>query len=132
MKNFWARSYEEVLFDLVPWAKLNKPLPKCKIALFITGGIYLRSDEAFDLDGPNGDSSFRRIPHDVSPEDLIIKDKYYDHRATDRDPDLILPFEVLRQLQAEGRFGRSNKYHYSFKGAHRRATFNDLNPKKCS
>ncbi len=116
VKNFWARSFEAVLFDRVPWTKLNKPLPECKIALFTTGGIHLKSDEAFDLDDPHGDSSFRRIPHDVSPEDLIIKHKYYDHRDADRDPNLILPFGVLRQLQAEGKVGRSNKYHYSFMG----------------
>lgn len=116
MKNYWESKYESVLFDHVPWTKLNKPLPECKIVLFTTGGIHLKSDEAFDMDDPHGDSSFRRIPHDVSPGDLTIKHKYYDHRDADRDPNLILPFEVLRRLQAEGRVGPSNKYHYSFMG----------------
>ena len=116
VKNYWARSYDTLHFDRVPWTKLNKPLPECKIALLTTGGILLKSDESFDLDDPHGDSSFRRIPHDVSPEDLTIKHKYYDHRDADRDPNLILPFEVLRQLQAEGIVGPSNKYHYSFMG----------------
>jgi len=52
LKNYWARSYEAVLFDHVPWTKLNKPLPECKIALFTTGGIHLKSDKAFNLIDP--------------------------------------------------------------------------------
>ena len=116
VKYFWARSYDAVLFDRVPWTKLNKPLSACKIALFTTGGILLKTEEGFDLNDPHGDSTFRRIPHDVSAEDLTISHKYYDHRDADLDPNLILPFEVLLELQAEGRVGPSNKFHYSFMG----------------
>ncbi|MBC8257783.1 MAG: hypothetical protein H8E38_02105 [SAR324 cluster bacterium] len=116
VKNYWARSYKPVLFDRVPWTKLKKPLAECKIALFTTGGIQLKTDKAFDLSDPHGDSSFRRIPHDVAPENLIIEHKYYDHRDADRDPNLILPFEILRDLQAEGLVGPSNQFHYSFMG----------------
>ena len=113
---FWTQSYEAVFFDCVPWTKLNKPLSACKIALFTTGGILLKTEEGFDLKDPHGDSTFRRIPHDVSAEDLIISHKYYDHRDADRDPNLILPFEVLRELQAEGIVGASSPYYYSFMG----------------
>lgn len=116
LKNYWTRSYEAVLFDHVPWTKLNKPLPECKIALFTTGGIHLKSDKAFNLIDPQGDSSFRRIPYSVTKEDLTISHKYYDHRDADLDQNLILPFEVLLELQAEGRVGPSNKFHYSFMG----------------
>ena len=102
LKNYWARSYEAVLFDHVPWTKLNKPLPECKIVLFTTGGIHLKSDKAFNLIDPHGDSSFRRIPYSVTKEDLTIYQKYYDHRDAD--------------LEAEGIVGPSNKFHYSFMG----------------
>jgi len=116
VKNYWARSYEAVLFDHVPWTKLKKPLSECKIVLFSTGGILLKTDDAFNLSDPRGDSTFRRIPQDVVPEDLTIIHKYYDHRDADRDPNLILPFEVLRELQAEDIVGPSNEFHYSFMG----------------
>ena len=99
LKNYWTRSYEAVLFDHVPWTKLDKPLPECKIALFTTGGIHLKSDKAFNLIDPQGDSSFRRIPYSVTKEDLTISHKYYDHRDADLDPNLILPFEVLLELR---------------------------------
>lgn len=76
----------------------------------------MKTEEGFDINDPQGDSTFRRIPHDVSADDLTIYHKYYDHRDADRDPNLILPFEVLRELQAEGIVGGSSPYHYSFMG----------------
>ena len=116
VKNFWLRNFEALFFDHIPWTKLNKPLSECKIALFTTGGIHLKLDDEFDLNDPHGDYSFRRIPYNVATEDLTITHKYYDHRDADLDPNLILPYEVLLELQAEGRVGSSNKYHYSFMG----------------
>ena len=116
VKNFWVNNFEALFFDHIPWTKLKKPLSECKIVLITTGGIHLKSDEEFDLNDPHGDCSFRRIPSNVSTEDLTITHKYYDHRDADLDPNLILPFEVLLELQAEGRIGSSNKYHYSFMG----------------
>ena len=91
-------------------------MPVCKIALISTGGIFLKKDKPFDLRNPSGDSSFRRIPYNVKPKDLTISHKYYNHKDADRDPNLILPFEVLRELQKEGIIGPSNKFHYSFMG----------------
>ena len=116
VKNIWSQRYEAINFDSIPWTKLNKPLSACKIALVTTGGILLKTEESFELNDPHGDSSFRRIPHDVSAEDLTISHKYYDHRDADCDPNLILPFEVLRELQTEGVIGASGPYHYSFMG----------------
>ena len=116
VKNYWASSYQAVIFDRVPWTKLKKSLSECKIALITTGGILLKTDKEFDLNDPCGDSTFRRIPHDVALDDLTIIHKYYDHRDADLDPNLILPIEVLRELQAEGIVGPSNAFHYSFMG----------------
>ena len=116
VRNFWAKKYKGFFFDHSPWTKLAKPLPDCKIVLISTGGIMLKSDKAFDLKDPNGDSTFRRIPHDINSEDLTIYHRYYDHKDADLDPNLVLPFEVLRELQEEGLVGPSNIFHYSFMG----------------
>jgi len=116
VKKLWSKIFKAKNFKNVPWTPLKKPLPACKIALISTGGIILKIDRPFDLIHPSGDSSFRRIPHNVKPQDLIIYHKYYDHRDADRDPNLILPFEVLHELQKEGILGESNKFHYSFMG----------------
>ena len=47
---------------------------------------------------------------------MIITHKYYDHYDADRDPNLILPIEVLSELQSEGIVGPSCENHYSFMG----------------
>ena len=75
-----------------------------------------RIHKEFDLSDPNGDCTFRRIPYDTNYKDLIITHKYYDHYDADRDPNLILPIEVLSELQSEGIVGPSCENHYSFMG----------------
>ena len=116
VKNYWDRNYKALEFSNIPWTKLKKPLKECKIVLITTGGIHLKSDKEFDLSDPNGDCTFRRIPCDTNFKDLIITHKYNDHHDADRDPNLILPIEVLRELQSEGTVGPSCENHYSFMG----------------
>ena len=116
IKNYWQIRYKGLKFDTTPWSKLEKPLEECKIVLITTGGIHLKSDKEFDLIDQNGDSTFRRIPFDTNLKDLIITHKYYDHHDADRDPNLILPIEVLSELQSEGIVGPSCENHYSFMG----------------
>ena len=116
IKNYWEKNYKALEFKNIPWTKLEKTLKDCKIVLITTGGIHLKSDKGFNLNDPNGDSSFRRIPFDTDLKDLIITHKYFDHQDADRDPNLILPIEVLNELQAEGTVGPSCENHYSFMG----------------
>ena len=116
IKNYWVKNYKALEFKNIPWTKLEKPINECKIVLISTGGIHLKSDKEFDLTDPNGDSTFRRIPYDTNLSDLIITNKYYDNHDADRDPNLILPIEILSELQSEGAVGPSCENHYSFMG----------------
>ena len=100
IKNYWDRNYKALEFKNIPWTKLEKPLEECKIVLITTGGIHLKTDKEFDMTDPNGDSTFRRIPYDVNLDDLIITNKYYDYHDADHDPNLILPIEILSELQS--------------------------------
>ena len=79
IKNYWDRNYKALEFKNIPWKKLGKPIEECKIVLITTGGIHLKSDKEFDLNDPNGDSTFRRIPYDTNLKNLIITHKYFDH-----------------------------------------------------
>ena len=116
IKNSWSRNYKLLEYNHIPWTKLEKPIKDCKIVLITTGGIHLNSDKEFDMIDPNGDSTFRRIPYDTNLKDLTITHKYFDHHDADRDPNLILPIEVLSELQSEGIVGPSCENHYSFMG----------------
>ena len=116
VKKYWEENFKSVLSRDIPWTKLNKRLSECKISILTTGGIILKTDKEFDLNDPNGDSTYRRISDKISKEDLKISHKYYDHTDADLDPNLIFPIDILHELQEEGIVGPSGPNHFSFMG----------------
>jgi D-proline reductase (dithiol) PrdB len=112
----WARSHRFLEGEGIPWTPVKGPLPEMVIALVTTAGVHLRSQEPFDMDDPNGDLSYRVIPSDVKSEALVITHKYYDHSAADRDINVVLPLDRLRELKTEGRIGGLASFAYSFMG----------------
>jgi len=116
LREAWARRHRFVEGGDIPWAPLTGPLKDATIALVTTGGVHLRAQSPFDMDDPDGDPSFREIPTDDRAAVLTITHKYYDHSAADRDLNVVLPLERLRELAAEGRIGAMARFAYSFMG----------------
>ena len=112
----WARRHRFVESTSVPWARLARPVRQARIALVTTAGVHVRSDPPFDMDDAEGDPSFREIPSDVDTARLMITHKYYDHAAADRDINVVLPLDRLRELREEGRIGAVAPRAYSFMG----------------
>ena len=116
MAERWARGHRFVESRAIPWAPLAKPLRECTVALVTTAGVHRRADPPFDMEDPDGDPSFRVIPSDVGPEALIITHKYYDHAAADRDINVVLPLDRLRELREDGQVGAIAPFCYGFMG----------------
>ena len=95
----------------VPWTPLRKSLSDSTVVLISTGGVHLRSDRPFNL---NGDPSFRVIPRGAQPADLAISHQAYDRTDALRDINLVFPIERLRELEAEQVIGRVAEDHYGF------------------
>jgi D-proline reductase (dithiol) PrdB len=95
----------------VPWHPPLKPLSASTVALVASGGVHLRTDRPFHL---NGDPTFRVIPKTATPADLTISHQAYDTRDALRDINLVFPLERLRQLEAQGVIGRLADVHYGF------------------
>jgi D-proline reductase (dithiol) PrdB len=95
----------------VPWTPLRKSLSDSTVVLISTGGVHLRSDRPFNL---NGDSTFRVIPKSAQPGDLAISHQAYDRTDALRDINLVFPIERLRELEAEQVIGRLAEEHYGF------------------
>jgi len=112
----WARRRRFVEGRDIPWAPFTKPLPESVLALVTTAGVHLKSHEPFNMDDPTGDPSFRAIPADVRSGDLTITHKYYDHTAADRDINVVLPLDRVRELLAEKRIGGIGPFAYGFMG----------------
>lgn len=100
----------------VPWTPIHKPLRECRVCLITTGGLHLRSDRPFDMNDPQGDPTYRVIPSDARADDLTITHNYYDHRDADRDFNILLPLDRMRELAAAGQVGGMTRNHYSFMG----------------
>jgi len=86
-------------------------LSESTVVLISTGGVHLRSDTPFNL---NGDSTFRVIPKNAQPGDLAISHQAYDRTDALRDINLVFPIERLRELEAEHVIGRLAENHYGF------------------
>lgn len=97
--------------DDIPWTPLETPLSACTVALISTGGVHLRSDPPFNL---NGDSTFRVIPKEAQAGDLAISHQAYDRTDALRDVNLVFPLERLRELESERVIGRLAEQHYGF------------------
>ena len=95
----------------VPWTPLRKSVSDSTVVLISIGGVHLRSDRPFDL---NGDPTFRVIPKDARPADLAISHQAYDRTDALRDINLVFPIERLRELEAEQVIGRLAEEHYGF------------------
>jgi D-proline reductase (dithiol) PrdB len=112
----WARHHRFVENPGIPWTSVTKPLSQSVVALVTTAGVHLKSQEPFDMEDPDGDPSFRAIPSDARKEDLTITHKYYDHSAADRDINVVLPLDRMRELVAEKRIGSIAPFAYGFMG----------------
>lgn len=100
----------------VPWTPMSKPLTACRVCLITTGGLHLKTDQPFNMDDPRGDPTFRVIPAAATQADLAITHNYYDHGDADRDFDILLPLDRVRELTLAGHLGGASPSHYSFMG----------------
>jgi D-proline reductase (dithiol) PrdB len=112
----WAKRRRFVEPDGIPWAPLTRPLAETVVALVTTAGVHLKSQTPFDMADPDGDPTSRVIPSDAERVALIITHKYYDHSAADKDLNVVLPLDRLRELKQEGVIGGIAPHVYGFMG----------------
>ena len=89
------------------------------MALVTTAGLSLPDQPPFDVTIRMGDSSFRELPGDISPQLLEMNQRSwaFDKSGILRDRNLALPLDRLREMQARGEIGAVATHHYSFMGS---------------
>ena len=65
---------------------------------------------------PSGDPTFREIPAHSKLSELTITHDYYDHKDADKDINIVLPIERIKDLEKTGDLGTVNGRHFSFMG----------------
>ena len=89
-----------------PFAPMTKPLPRCRLGLFTTAGLYIQGEqEAFDAANIEGDATFRELPLDTPRERLAIAHTHFDHSVAGTDLNSVFPVDRLREMTAEGLLG---------------------------
>ena len=113
------KTYPWRRIDPVPVATLHKPLAAAKVALVTTAGLVVPGEAPFDAAVRGGDVSFRVIPEgtQVSALEEHHRSDSFDHSGIERDRNLALPLDRLRELAAEGAIGSVAPRHLSFMGS---------------
>jgi len=105
-----------------PWkemAPLRKPLSESRGALVTTAALHLPDQEPFDERIRGGDWSYREIPGNADTASLRSshRSRSFDRSGLERDPNLALPLDRLREMAAKGTIGAPNHRHFSFMGS---------------
>ncbi|OPJ54958.1 betaine reductase complex component B subunit beta [Alkalithermobacter paradoxus] len=104
--------------DLVPIAPAIKNLADCKIALATTGGIV----PVENPDRIQSASATRWGKYDITGLDSLQAGVYktihagFDPAAADANPNVIVPLDVLRVYEREGRIGSIHNFFYTTVG----------------
>lgn len=110
--------YEMPVFKRVPPAKPVKDIRKATIALVSSGGIVPKGNP--DKIRVSSAESYGRYDisgiDDLTPEIFESIHGGYDRVWANEDPDVVLPVDVMRQLEKEGVFGKLYDYVYTTTG----------------
>lgn len=114
--NLWAKKADIVTHTSTPWATAASDILQGPISLVTTAGVHLIGQPPFDMDDPEGDTSYREIPSSTPAGTLTITHNYFDHRDADADINVVFPVERLKELAIEGFIGKIARCHFSFMG----------------
>ena len=116
-----ARIPDETSHPEIPWTEVGKPVAESKVALLSTAGLSMRDDAPFDMEmerekPTQGDPSWRRLRADATSATIEANHLHIDTGYIERDLNVALPVDRLRELAAEGAIGAVADSHYSIMG----------------
>ena len=111
-----AESYPFAKNKRAPFAPSRRALPMVNLALISSAGAYIDGTAPFDTAASGGDLSFREIPSQIGPEDLLFAARGYDPTAVRQDPNSLLPLARLFEFESNGIIGQLNSVFWSFAG----------------
>ena len=90
-------------------------LSERRVALISTAGLSMTGEAPFGM----GAADYRVIPGSADASDIIMShiSVNYDRTGYQRDWNVVLPLDRLREMAADGSIGAVADHHYSFMGA---------------
>ena len=110
--------YPMPAFDRVHPNPAVRDMSKAKIALVTSGGIVPKGNP----DRVESSSASKYGKYDIDGVGVLTSDGYetahggYDPVYANQDPDRVLPVDVLRDMEKEGKIGGLNRYYYATVG----------------
>ncbi len=106
----------EIFTPITPpmvWTPLEKALSECKVGLASACGVHRKDDTRF---GYTGDSSWRLIPKDIDPKQLMVTHGGYDNSDVNKDINCMFPYQRINELVADGFIKEAADIHVGFMG----------------
>jgi D-proline reductase (dithiol) PrdB len=102
------------VFEATPFVK-GKPLSQRRVSILSTAALQKRDDKVFS----RGEASYRIIPGDTAPEDIIMSHNSvnFDRSGFQQDLNVCFPLQRLHDLADEGFIGSVADYHYTVLGS---------------
>ena len=95
------------------WAPMKKALKDCKVGIASACGVHLKTQTPYKL---AGDKTWRKVPSNVQPDELMITHGGYDHTDVNRDINSMWPYQRLQELVKEGYIKDFCEYNAGFMG----------------
>jgi hypothetical protein len=120
----------EFVYESSPWNEFSNSLSDSKLSMISTGGFFCKGDDPMDPPGMTQEEAIKNIaaifklppylsaiPVNTPRENLVIRQPGYDIRAAKIDPNVVFPYEILKDLMNKKIFQSSTDNFYSFVGA---------------
>ena len=107
-----AAEYAFVQPEPTPWAPLRRELRRCKAAIVTTAGVRLKAQHMFGRNSPD----FREISVYSKPEELAFDFTNYDPAEAEKDLNVLVPVDRLKDLVDRDTLGGLNETFFSFFG----------------
>ena len=121
---------DKYTYEDTPWTEFNKPLKDSKLSLISAGGVFCKDDDPVEPKGMTQEDAISKIseflkspptlaeiPNNISTDKLSVRHPGYDIRAAQQDPNVVFPYEILKNLHKKNVFGSYTDNFYSFVGA---------------
>jgi D-proline reductase (dithiol) PrdB len=112
----WHPNFMYTPNQVINWTEIKKSMSEWKVGLVSSSGAHLRSQKPFDIVSDEGDWSYREIPVETDPKDIMISDSHYDHSDADLDVNCMFPIVTLKELVKDGVIGSIPSKFYGFMG----------------
>ena len=99
-----------------PFTPLRRSLSMLNLALISSAGAYIDGTDPFDTSAPDGDCTFREIPAEIDPSDLVFSARGYDPVYVQQDVNVQVPLARLLEFESNRVIGQLNSAFWSFCG----------------